>query len=146
MDTVSGLNVALVDHSEYEHSAEGLESAYIVAIIDHHGDGSVRTGNQLLYEAKALGSTATIIWEKYRDYGVEPDKETACAMIGSIFSDTHKLEYATTTFADEEAVRDAFGEGMDFDGISYVLSPSISRKTVLVPAIEEALKNTGKNK
>lgn len=62
----------LVDHSDYSQSAEGLNEANVISIIDHHGDGSVTTGNQLIYDARPLGSTATIIWIRYRNYGIEP--------------------------------------------------------------------------
>ena len=33
----SGLNMVLVDHSEYIQSADGLTDANIISIIDHHG-------------------------------------------------------------------------------------------------------------
>ena len=62
LDDASGCNMILVDHCEYTQSAEGLQDAYVISIIDHHGDGSVTTGNPLIYDARPLGSTATIIW------------------------------------------------------------------------------------
>ncbi|WP_026660912.1 DHH family phosphoesterase [Butyrivibrio sp. AC2005] len=101
----SGLNMILVDHGDYEQSADGMKDANILGIIDHHGDGSVGTSGQLLYDARALGATATIVWTKYLDYGVEPDKQTAIAMLGSILSDTLGLKADTTTFADKEAAK-----------------------------------------
>ena len=76
LDDASGKNMILVDHSEYSQSAEGLKDAHIISIIDHHGDGSVTTGGQLIYDARPLGSTATIIWIRYRNYGVEVDPHT----------------------------------------------------------------------
>ena len=39
-----------------------------------------------------------------------------------------------------EVLEAAFGETAVFDGASYVLTPSISRKTVMVPAITDVLK------
>ena len=130
LEDAAGCNMILVDHSDYEQSAEGLQDAHIISIIDHHGDGSVRTGNQLIYDARPLGATATIIWMRYRSYGLEPDRQTAHVMIGSIFSDTHKLEYDSTTFADQEAVKalaalagvadlDSFWKGMHAAALSY---------------------------
>ena len=105
LEDASGCNMVLVDHSEYAQSAEGLKDANIISIIDHHGDGTVTTGNQLIYDAQPLGSTATIIWLRYRDYGLEPDQKTACAMMGSIMSDTRNLTSEMTTFADREALK-----------------------------------------
>ena len=105
LDDASGCNMVLVDHSEYSQSAEGLRDANVITIIDHHGDGSVTTGNQLIYDARPLGSTATIIWIRYRNYGIEPDPKTAYAMAGSILSDTLNLQSDATTFADREALK-----------------------------------------
>ena len=102
----SGKNMILVDHSEYTHSADGLEDSHIISIIDHHGDGEVTTGHQLIYDARPLGATATIVWIRYRNYGLEPDKKTAAAMMGAILSDTSNLKAAATTFADRKAVED----------------------------------------
>ena len=102
---VSGLNIVLVDHSEYSQSADGLDDAHIICIIDHHGDGSVTTGGQLIYDARPLGSTATIICIRYRNYGVEVDAQAATLMVGAILSDTNGFKSESTTTADREVVR-----------------------------------------
>ena len=104
LEDASGLNMILVDHSEYTQSADGLKDANIISIIDHHGDGAVTTGNQLIYDARPLGSTATIVWIRYRNYGVELDQKTAFALLGAILSDTKNLSSNTTTSADREAL------------------------------------------
>ena len=106
LEDASGCNMVLVDHSEYTQSAEGLQDANVITIIDHHGDGSVTTGNPLIYDARPLGSTATIIWIRYRNYGIEVDQKIAYAMVGSILSDTKNLQSATTTYADREALKE----------------------------------------
>ena len=116
LEDASGLNVVLVDHSEYTQSADGLKDAHIITIVDHHGDGSVITGNPLIYDARPIGSAATIVWLRYRSYGVEPDRQSAIMMMGAILSDTKNLQSGTTTFADREAVRVLSGIG----GISDV--------------------------
>lgn len=105
LEDASGCNIALVDHSEYLQSADGLEDANIISIVDHHGVGTVTSGKRLIYDARPLGATATIIWLRYRDYGLEPDKQVALVMLGSILSDTSNLTSGTTTFADQEAVK-----------------------------------------
>ena len=56
LKNASGLNMVLVDHSEYTQSADGLRDAKIISIIDHHGDGSVTTANPLIYDARPIGS------------------------------------------------------------------------------------------
>ena len=101
----SGQKLVLVDHSEVVQSADGVEDAKILAIIDHHGDGAITTRNQLIYDSRPIGSVATIVWLKYRDYGLVPDSKTAMAMLGGILSDTKNLKPETSTFADREAVK-----------------------------------------
>lgn len=101
----SGQNLVLVDHSEVVQSADGVEDAKILAIIDHHGDGDITTRNQMIYDSRPIGSVATIVWLKYRDYGLVPDSKTAMAMLGGILSDTKNLKPETSTFADREAVK-----------------------------------------
>lgn len=109
LEDASGENIFLVDHSEYAQAAEGMEDAHIVGILDHHGVGSVTTGHQVVYEAKPIGATATIIWLDYLNYGLEIDKETAYLMLGAVLSDTDGLTGSTTTEADRQAVETLSG-------------------------------------
>ena len=101
----SGENIFLVDHSEYAQAVEGLTDAHIVGVLDHHGVGTLNTGNQVVYEARPIGSTATIVWLDYLNYGLEIDQTTAYLMLGAVLSDTDNLAGSTTTEADREAVR-----------------------------------------
>ena len=111
LEDASGLNMVLVDHGEYTQSADGLKDAHIITIVDHHGDGAVTTGNPLIYDARPIGSAATITWLRYRSYGVEPDRQSTIMMMGAILSDTKNLQSGTTTFADREAVKVLSGIG-----------------------------------
>ena len=104
MEDAAGKSIFLVDHSEYAQAVKGMEDAHIVGIIDHHGVGSVTTGHQLVYEAKPIGATATIIWLDYLNYGIEIDKTTATLLLGAILSDTANLTGTTVTEADRQAV------------------------------------------
>ena len=126
----AGCNMVLVDHSEYTQSAENLQDANIISIIDHHADGTITTGGQLIYDARPLGSTATVIWIRYQNYGVTPDRQTAMVMMGSILSDTKNLQSESTTYADREALKalsdlagikdvDAFYQDMYEASLSY---------------------------
>lgn len=103
LEDASGKNIFLVDHSEYLQATEGLSDANIVGIIDHHGIGSVTTGQQVVYDARPIGATATIIWLSYLNYGFDIDKETATLLLGAILSDTTNLTASTVTEADKKA-------------------------------------------
>ena len=106
LEDASGEDIFLVDHSEYAQSVEGMRDAHIVGILDHHGVGSVNTGHQLVYEAKPIGATATIVWLDYRNYGLEIDRSTAFILLGAILSDTNGLTVSTVTGTDRQAVDD----------------------------------------
>ena len=100
----SGENIFLVDHAEYAQAADGMQDAHIVGIIDHHGVGSVLTGHQVVYEAKPIGATATIVWLDYLNYGIEIDQQMAYVLLSAILSDTYNLNNSSTTDADRKAV------------------------------------------
>ena len=104
LEDASGKDIFLVDHSEYAQAAEGMEDAHIVGILDHHGVGSVTTGYQIVYEARPIGATATIVWLDYLNYGLEVDKTTAFVLLGAVLSDTDNLAGSTVTYADKQAV------------------------------------------
>ncbi|MBO4360058.1 MAG: DHH family phosphoesterase [Eubacteriaceae bacterium] len=105
LEDAGGEYIFLVDHSEYLQAVPGMEEAYIIGILDHHGVGSVTTGHQVLYDARPLGATATIVWLTYMNYGLDIDSQTAYMLICAILSDTVNLSSTTTTQADREAVR-----------------------------------------
>ena len=103
LENAAGKNVVLVDHSEYLQSANELEQANVLGIIDHHGIGTVTTAGPILFDARPLGATATIIWIRYQNYGVEVDRQTAMLLLGALISDTGNLYPGSTTDADREA-------------------------------------------
>ena len=104
LEDASGKNIFLVDHSEYLQGTAGLSDANLVGIIDHHGIGSVTTGQQVFYDARPIGATATIIWLSYLNCGLEIDRQTAALLLGAVLSDTGNLTGSTVTEADRKAV------------------------------------------
>ena len=123
LEDAAGKSIFLVDHSEYAQATAGMQDAHIVGILDHHGVGSVTTGQQLVYEAKPIGATATIVWLDYLNYGLEIDKSTATLLLGAILSDTTNLTGTTVTEADRQAVSDLAGLAgiMDVDAFYRTL-------------------------
>ncbi len=102
--SAAGETIFLVDHSEYAQAAEDMIDAHIVGIMDHHGVGTVNTGHQIVYEARPIGATATIVWLDYMNYGFEIDRQTAHLLLGAVLSDTSNCTGSTTTEADKKAV------------------------------------------
>jgi manganese-dependent inorganic pyrophosphatase len=97
--------VILVDHAESAQSVPGVEQAEIVEILDHHHIGSIETRVPVTATFDPVGSTATLVTERFTDHGIEPTRETAMALLCAVMSDTVILNSATTTARDHAVVR-----------------------------------------
>jgi manganese-dependent inorganic pyrophosphatase len=96
--------ILLVDHAEAAQSAPGVEHAEIVEILDHHHIGSIETQLPVLATFDPVGSTATLVIERFRQNGMEPSRSAAIMLLGGIMSDTVILNSPTTTERDRAAV------------------------------------------
>jgi manganese-dependent inorganic pyrophosphatase len=96
--------VLLVDHAELAQSVPGVEQAEIVEILDHHHIGSIETTIPVRATFDPVGSTATLVIERFRHNGMEPSHATAVLLLGAILSDTVILNSPTTTERDHAAV------------------------------------------
>ena len=94
----------LVDHAEQAQSVPGVEEAEIVEILDHHHIGSVETTVPVRAVFDPVGSTATLVVERFRQNGMEPSAPTAIALLGAVLSDTVILNSPTTTERDHRVV------------------------------------------
>lgn len=97
-------NVILVDHNEYSQSAEGLNEAEILEIIDHHKIGDISTLSPISFRNLPVGSTCTIVFQMYKEHSVPIDYKMAGILISGIISDTLLLKSPTTTEFDKAAV------------------------------------------
>lgn len=94
----------LVDHSEPNQSIEGLDEAEVVEILDHHHISSFETRKPILAVFDPVGSTATLILERFKAEGLEPERSTTMMLLGAIMSDTVVLNSPTKTERDEKIV------------------------------------------
>jgi manganese-dependent inorganic pyrophosphatase len=92
--------VILVDHAEQGQSVAGVEQAEIVEILDHHHIGSIETSVPVTATFDPVGSTATLVVERFRQNGMEPSRATAMLLLGAVLSDTVILNSPTTTERD----------------------------------------------
>jgi len=97
-------HVLLVDHAEQAQSVPGIETAHIVEILDHHHIGSIETRVPVRATFDPVGSTSTLVLERFRVAGEEPTPEIAVVLLGAILSDTVILNSPTTTDRDRAAV------------------------------------------
>lgn len=96
--------VILVDHAEQAQSVPGVEKAEIVEILDHHHIGSIETRVPVRATFDPVGSTATLVIERFRQNGMEPSRSTATLLAGAILSDTVILNSPTATDRDRAAI------------------------------------------
>ena len=96
--------VVLVDHAEQAQSVPGVEHAEIVEILDHHHIGSIETRVPVKATFDPVGSTATLVIERFRQNGMEPSHPTAVMLLGAILSDTVILNSPTTTERDHSVI------------------------------------------
>lgn len=97
--------VILVDHNELEQSADGLEEADIVEVVDHHKIGNISTKNPINFRNMSVGCTNTIIYQMYKENNIEMPREIAGLMLSGVLSDTLALTSPTTTDLDREVVK-----------------------------------------
>ena len=96
--------VILVDHNEIAQSADGVEEAAVVEIVDHHRIGDVQTVVPITFMRNPVGATATIVASRYRDLDVDPPHGIAGLLLSAILTDTVILKSPTTTDIDREMV------------------------------------------
>lgn len=98
------VKVILVDHNEKTQSVDGLEEADIIEIIDHHRLGTISTTSPINFRNMSVGSTCTIIFGLFNQYGVEIPNDIAGLLLSAILSDTLLLKSPTATKVDKDAV------------------------------------------
>ena len=96
--------VILVDHAEQAQSVPGIEEADIVEILDHHHIGSIKTRLPVKATFDPVGSTATLVAERFEREGCEPERSSATMLLAALLSDTVVLTSPTTTERDRHVV------------------------------------------
>ncbi|AEA33170.1 Inorganic diphosphatase [Hippea maritima DSM 10411] len=92
--------VILVDHNEMAQAVNGIETAEILEIIDHHRLGTIKTTYPIFFYSKPLGSSCSLVYQLYKYHNIEPDSQTALLMLSGLLSDTVILKSPTTTDED----------------------------------------------
>ncbi len=99
--------VILVDHNEKTQAVNGVESADLLEIIDHHRLGTISTKRPVYFRNQPVGCTCTIIYQMFWDEGIDIPPDIAGLMLSAIISDTLLYRSPTCTNADRVA-----GEGL----------------------------------
>ncbi len=99
-------DMALVDFSDIGQAPDNIQSANIIAIVDHHKIGDITTGGPIFFYAKPVGCTCTVLHEMYKNNNVELPKDIAGGMLSAILSDTVNFKSPTCTDEDKAACKD----------------------------------------
>lgn len=111
--------VILVDHNEFAQSAENIENAHILKVVDHH-TMCFNCAHPLYYRAEPVGCTATVLYKMYRENEIKVDKQIATLMLSAIISDTLLFKSPTCTEQDKKIAK-ALSELAEIDMQKYGL-------------------------
>ena len=96
--------VILVDHNEVAQSADGVEEAAVIEIVDHHRVGDIQTAVPITFLGNPVGATATIVAQRYLELDVDPPRAIAGLLLSAVLTDTVLLKSPTTTDVDRDVV------------------------------------------
>lgn len=126
-------NVILVDHNEVNQSADGIEEAEILQILDHHKIGGIKTKNPIKFINLPVGSSCTIVYKQFKENNIKIPYNIAGLLLSGIISDTLLFKSPTCTKIDidtvtslneilnidvEDYAKSMFKKGTSIDGLS----------------------------
>ncbi|MCF7791686.1 MAG: putative manganese-dependent inorganic diphosphatase [Victivallales bacterium] len=100
----SSIQLILVDHNNYDQAVDGASELPLLEILDHHHLDMPITTKPVTVLNDTVGSTCTLVSEKFKLAGLSPSKSIAGILTGGILSDTLILKSPTTTERDKLAV------------------------------------------
>ncbi len=101
LDNAAGRKLILVDHNEFGQMVDGADKADIIEVLDHHRI-EFKLANPILFHTEPVGSTSTLIAEKYFEKGIKLDKKMAGILLAAILSDTVVFKSPTSTERDKK--------------------------------------------
>ncbi|MBI1871886.1 DHH family phosphoesterase, partial [Candidatus Collierbacteria bacterium] len=132
--------IVLVDHNEADQRLDNLPQDQIAAIIDHH-KFNINLNQVIKITAQPVGSTTTIVYLKFKQYGFNIEPNLAKLMLSAVLSDTVGLKSGTTTEKDRQAVKDlaAIGAVDNVEALTLEIFKAKSNISALTP--QQIVKN-----
>lgn len=96
----------MMDHNEATQAIDGVETAELMEIVDHHRLGTIKTSSPVTFFAKPVGSTCTLVYQLYQANKVEIPNKIAMLLLGGMLSDTVIMKSPTCTADDVAAIED----------------------------------------
>lgn len=114
----SGTKLILVDHNELSQAVDGAAEAEITEVIDHHRLGNFHTSTPIRFINEPVGSTSTLIAERFFKEGTDPERGVAGLLLSGIISDTLMLKSPTATERDREML-ERLSKIAEIDPVSF---------------------------
>ena len=130
-----GQLVLLTDHNESAQSVEGLKSATVFGVVDHHRIGDCETAGPLHYLAFPWGSSCTIVTKVAQMLGIELTDVQAKLLLSAMMTDTLMLKSPTTTDVDR-TVAAQLGEQVGVDPLTFGMEVFLTRPSGSFTAAE----------
>ena len=130
-----GQLVLLTDHNESAQSVEGLKSATVFGVVDHHRIGDFETAGPLHYLAFPWGSSCTIVTKVAQMLGIELTDVQAKLLLSAMMTDTLMLKSPTTTDVDR-TVAAQLGEQVGVDPVAFGMEVFLTRPSGSFTAAE----------
>jgi manganese-dependent inorganic pyrophosphatase len=130
-----GQLVLLTDHNESAQSVEGLKSATVFGVVDHHRIGDFETAGPLHYLAFPWGSSCTIVTKVAQMLGIELTDVQAKLLLSAMMTDTLMLKSPTTTDVDR-AVAAQLGGQVGVDPVTFGMEVFLTRPSGSFTAAE----------
>ena len=98
--------VILVDTTEPNQIIKGLTEDNLLAVIDHHNLGGLKSSKPIYCRIEPIGCTGSVIYKILREKNIKIDKTSAIIIITCIVSDTLNFNSPTTTNEDRKILKE----------------------------------------
>ncbi|MBS5334933.1 MAG: hypothetical protein DBY08_04875 [Clostridiales bacterium] len=133
------------DVSRFPKRAEKFLLGETTICIDHHM--TTRLFCDYNYVDSQEAATGQIIFELLKEFGAEPDKETAEALFAAITTDTGDFQYSNTQKKSHLITAELYDWGADFNKVSVEIYENVRLEKIrLKSAAMETLKIIGGGK
>ncbi len=103
LDSIANKNIILVDHNDPSQSADGVEEAEIIEVLDHHTI-NFSYKKPIDFRVRPWGSTCTLITQMAMNMGLKIEKEMASLMLSAVLVDTVIGKSPTFTPVDQKII------------------------------------------
>ncbi len=99
-------SVVLVDTTEPKQIIDGLTEDNLMAVIDHHNLGGLKSSKPIYTRIEPIGCTGSVIYKILLEKNIKIDKISAILMIVCILSDTLNFNSPTATIDDKKILKE----------------------------------------